>query len=153
MSHELEALKDQERLRREVMMRRVLDTLRQTVLVVPLEPWESADDFPETRVEMTDASARVIAPLLEAVDILEAIIWASDQCAGHRQCGHSMEPWQRARALLAGKWQAYQDRTDWPTASYGDCIGCDNYILVASEAPYCPTCARIRREAESSASR
>ncbi len=31
--------------------------------------------------------------------------------------------------------------------SYGDCIGCDGYILALSEAPYCPTCARLRREA------
>lgn len=32
---------------------------------------------------------------------LQAIIYASDQCQGHRACGHSMEPWINARALLA----------------------------------------------------
>lgn len=106
---------DQARLRREAFTRRVLDTLRETVQVVPLEPWESADDFPETRVEMTDASARVIAPLLEAIDILEAIIWASDGCVWHRDCVHSMEPWQRARALLNGKWDAdVNPDVEWP---------------------------------------
>ncbi len=30
--------------------------------------------------------------------------------------------------------------------TYGDCIACDNYILTESEAPYCPTCARLTRE-------
>jgi hypothetical protein len=34
---------------------------------------------------------------------LEAIIYASDQCRGHRDCGHSMEPWERARAILGGQ--------------------------------------------------
>lgn len=29
---------------------------------------------------------------------------------------------------------------------YGDCVDCDNYILAESEAPYCPTCARLKRE-------
>lgn len=36
----------------------------------------------------------------EAVTILRDIIYASDLCQGHRDCAHSMEPWQRARALL-----------------------------------------------------
>lgn len=110
-------LHDQARLRREAFMRRVIHTLRETVQVIPLERWEGPDDFPPTRVEMTDASARVIAPLLEAVEILEAIIWASDGCVGHRQCVHSMEPWQRARDLLAGKWAAECDPDlTWPKA-------------------------------------
>jgi hypothetical protein len=34
-------------------------------------------------------------------DALEALIWASDRCQGHRACAHDMEPWKRARALLA----------------------------------------------------
>lgn len=29
----------------------------------------------------------------------------------------------------------------------GDCESCDNYILSASEAPFCPSCARERKEA------
>jgi len=37
----------------------------------------------------------------ELLEALRAIIYASDQCQGHRDCGHSMEPWQQARALLA----------------------------------------------------
>ena len=38
-----------------------------------------------------------IAALTEA---LEGIIYASDQCRGHRDCGYSMELWARARAAL-----------------------------------------------------
>ena len=33
-------------------------------------------------------------------EVIEAIINASDGCVGHRHCNHSMEPWQRARAIL-----------------------------------------------------
>jgi hypothetical protein len=36
----------------------------------------------------------------EAVIILRDIIYASDRCHGHRGCEHSMEPWQRGRALI-----------------------------------------------------
>ena len=32
--------------------------------------------------------------------------------------------------------------------SVGDCIACDGYVLTSEELPYCPTCARLRREAE-----
>ena len=46
-----------------------------------------------------------ITQLRERVAALEgalvAIIYASDQCVGHRDCGHSMEPWTTARELLA----------------------------------------------------
>ena len=42
-----------------------------------------------------------LATAREVVEALQKIIYASDQCYGHRDCGHSMEPWQRARALLA----------------------------------------------------
>lgn len=31
-------------------------------------------------------------------------------------------------------------------ASFGDCIGCDGYILDEQDAPYCPSCARERRQ-------
>lgn len=41
--------------------------------------------------------------LAEAIAIIEAIIDASDQCRGHADCGHSMEPWQRARRFLASE--------------------------------------------------
>lgn len=138
------ALRDQARQRRDVFMRRVLDTLRGTIRVRPVDIPDVP--LPQMYVEMTDETARAMAPLLEAVEILEAIIWASDGCAGHRDCNHSMEPWQRARALLAGKWNAdaHPDQT-WPS-SFGDCVSCDGYILDASEAPHCPTCARLRRE-------
>jgi hypothetical protein len=102
---------DQRRLRREVLIRQVAHTLRATVQLRGLTPETAGEDV---RVDFTDASARVLAPLCEAVEILEAIIFASDGCVGHRHCAHSMEPWQRARALLQGKWDAYEQRAVWP---------------------------------------
>lgn len=36
----------------------------------------------------------------ELLDIIRAIVYASDGCHGHRGCSHSMEPWQRARAVV-----------------------------------------------------
>lgn len=137
-------IREQADIRREAFTRRLLHTLRETIEVVPMDPTEPV---PRVRVEMTDASARTVAPLVEAIAILEAMIWASDGCAGHRDCAHSMEPWEKARTLLAGKWQADgPPYAPWPNPSLGDCLGCDGYILAASEAPYCPTCARLRRE-------
>lgn len=102
MTSEHEIADDHRRIRRDVLIRRVLDTLRDTVQI------------DEDRVHFTDASVRVIGPLAEAVDILEAIVFASDGCAGHAHCLHSMEPWQRARALLEGKWTAEMERQPWP---------------------------------------
>ena len=103
---------DQQRMRREVLIWRVLHTLRGTVQLTGMSPDVQVD---KVRADFTDASVRVIAPLCEAVEILEAIIWASDGCVGHRDCAHSMEPWQRARALLQGKWEADTgEREAWP---------------------------------------
>lgn len=107
------AEKDQQRLRREVLIWRVLDTLRPTVELRGLTVETPIDDV---HLDFTDASARVIAPLVEAVDILESIIFASDGCVGHRECAHSMEPWQRARALLEGKWHAETYHETWPSS-------------------------------------
>ena len=115
MSEQIERqiLDDRQRIQMEALMRRVLDGLRQTVQVRPISV--QAEPFvDQVHVDFTDKSARFIAPLVEAVDILEAIIFASDGCIGHRQCAHSMEPWQRARALLQGKWEAAQDGRHWP---------------------------------------
>jgi hypothetical protein len=100
----------QRRIRLEAFTRQVLHELEHTILLR-----READYWPDVRLTFTDASARVIAPLVEAVDILESIIWASDGCWGHQNCVHTMEAWQRARALLAGKWQAHQDREPWPS--------------------------------------
>src|SRR3990167_3605660 len=88
---------DHRRLRREVMIRRILHALRHTIQLRGMTPDTPVDDV---RCDFTDASCAVVAPLAEAIEILEAIIWASDRCVGHRNCLHSMEPWQRARALL-----------------------------------------------------
>lgn len=104
---------DMRRQRRAALTRKVLHLLESTIRVRSIAPPDI--DEAEIRVEFTDASARIIGVLAEAVDILESIIWASDGCVGHRQCAHSMEPWQRARALLAGKWEAYENpELQWP---------------------------------------
>jgi hypothetical protein len=102
---------DNRRLRREVLMLHVMDSLRRTVRVRGETPQARPDDV---YVEFTDKSAFILAPLVEAVEILEAIIFASDGCVGHRECGHTMEPWQRARALLKGKWEAESEGEHWP---------------------------------------
>ncbi len=31
-------------------------------------------------------------------------------------------------------------------ATFGDCVSCDGYVLDPSEAPHCPSCARLKRE-------
>jgi len=108
---------EQERVRREMLMWRTLDNLRRTVQLQALRPDAPVTDV---RVEMTDASAQILAPLIEAVDILEAIIFASDGCVGHRDCMHSMEPWQRARALLSGKWKAESESLPWMQGGLAD---------------------------------
>lgn len=111
MSLEKQILDEQHDMRKQAMIRDVLYSLRDTVQLRGLTPETNTEDI---RIEFTDGSARIIATLVEAVDILESIIWASDGCQGHRQCAHSMEPWQRARALLQGKWNAFEDRSRWP---------------------------------------
>lgn len=104
--------RDHNDMRRMVLTMRVLDGLLQTIQVQAVSPETNVDDV---RAHFTDASARYIAPLIEAVHILEAIIFASDGCTGHRHCMHSMEPWQRARELLKGKWEADTgERRHWP---------------------------------------
>ena len=108
---------DHRRMRREVLIRQVLHTLRDTIQLRGMSPETPVD---EVRADFTDESARVISHLVEAVEILEAIIFASDGCMGHRQCAHSMEPWQRARALLQGKWEAYEERKPWPSITSGE---------------------------------
>jgi hypothetical protein len=102
---------DWRRLRRQCLTRRILDGLRATVQLRGMTPETSVEDV---RAVMTEESVHYVAPLVEAVEILEAIIFASDGCAGHRQCAHSMEPWQRARKLLEGKWSSEEDGRSWP---------------------------------------
>ena len=108
----LKLLNDQRLIRREVLVRRILDGLRHTLQLQGERPETPID---EVRAYFTDESARFVAPLAEAIEILEDIIFASDGCVGHRQCAHSMEPWQRARVLLQGKWDADEGiRRNWP---------------------------------------
>lgn len=115
MNIERTIYEDNRRRRKEVLIRRVLHTLRDTVQLRGIRPDVSVDDV---RVDFTDASAKVVAQLVEAVEILEDIIFASDGCQGHRHCAHSMEPWQRARALLRGRWEADTgERRSWPAAT------------------------------------
>lgn len=116
MSLEKQILNEQHDIRKEALIRRVAHLLEGTIQLEGMTPETNVEDV---RARMTTDSVRIIATLVEAVDILEAIIWASDGCVGHKHCAHSMEPWQRARALLRGKWDAYENRTDWPTIDSG----------------------------------
>lgn len=137
--------RSQDDIRKEALLRRILDGLHSTIQLRGLSPDTPVDDV---RADFTDKSAEFLAPLIEAIDILEAIVFASDGCMGHRQCAHSMEPWQRARTLLQTKWDSESSRRHpWPRATYGDCVSCDGYVLNAADGRHCPTCARLRREA------
>jgi hypothetical protein len=80
---------------------------------------QTAEGFERARAlhgGVLGAPAEIAVPRdSELENVLEAIIFASDGCVGHRQCAHSMEPWQRARALLQGKWEVECDpRREWP---------------------------------------
>ena len=115
MSDSIQALEnDQRQMRRNVFVQQVLHVLQGTVQIRAAHPDIPVSDH---YIEFTDSSAYVIAPLVEAVEILEAIIWASDGCVGHRNCAHLLEPWQRARALLQNKWDAYERCATWPNTS------------------------------------
>jgi hypothetical protein len=111
MGLEKQIIDERRQIRKEVLMRRVLHLLQDTVL---LEGVSVDTPIDGVMVRMSDKSAQVIAPLVDAIDILEEIIWASDGCMGHSECQHSMEPWQRARALLRPKWESYENRDQWP---------------------------------------
>lgn len=111
MSEMLRLEDDQRLLRRKVLTHYILHALRDTIRLQGMTPTTPVD---EVRAEFTDASARLIAQFVEAIDILESIIWASDGCVGHRNCRHSMEPWQCARALLQDKWSVHADGRQWP---------------------------------------
>ncbi len=109
---ERQLAEDNNRYRRELLIRHVLHGLEQTIQIQGMKPDTLVD---EVRAVFTDASVRYIAPLIEAVGILEAIIFASDGCMGHKNCIHSMEPWKQARALLQGKWEYDTgERRAWP---------------------------------------
>lgn len=100
--------------RMHALAKRICHILVDTLQVRPRE-----NDTDDARVDFTDASLRVLAPLIEAIDILEAIVWASDGCVGHRDCAHSIEPWKRARALLAPKWRAdTEPGATWPDPNF-----------------------------------
>ena len=113
MSETMRLLAEDRRVqRRKHLTHRVLRGLRETVQLRGKTPETPVEDV---WVDFTDQSAAYLAPLIEAVEILEDIIYASDGCRGHRGCTHSMEPWQRARALLQGKWEAdCGERRTWP---------------------------------------
>lgn len=91
--------RDMARLRKEGDMRRFLHQLRHTVQVRAERP-DDDEAVSRAHVDFTMDSLNMVAPLFEALDILWAILYASDGCIGHRGCAHSMEPWQRARDLL-----------------------------------------------------
>ena len=104
---------DMARNRQEALARGLLHTLRHTIQITPLHV-EHIEAAERMRADFTLDSLAVIAPLIKAVGLLEAIIWASDGCVGHRQCAHSMQPWQDARELLGDKWKAEEECRPWP---------------------------------------
>jgi hypothetical protein len=59
-----------------------------------------SEDFDRLKAQKDAILAKQRSKGDEALEILEAIIYASDGCRGHAGCNHSMEPWRRARALL-----------------------------------------------------
>jgi hypothetical protein len=98
MSLESDMYADMIKLRREAMIRRVLDALRQTIQLQGMTPDTPVEDV---RAYMTEDSVKVIAPFVEAFEILCEISYISDRwCRGHRDCAHSLEPWEQARALI-----------------------------------------------------
>jgi len=99
-SAEAIAALDVKRMRRECEARQLMDELRRTVRLRPVSRIDVSENYVP---EFTNESAEVMRPYLDAMDILRDIIYASDGCAGHRNCAHSMEPWQRARKLLYGE--------------------------------------------------
>lgn len=42
----------------------------------------------------------LVADVRRAVEVIRAIVDASDDCQGHADCAHSMKPWFDARELL-----------------------------------------------------
>jgi hypothetical protein len=64
----------------------------------------------------------------QARGLLEQIIYAGDGCQGHRDCNHSMEPWQKARGFLA----LPQSQTDPP------CPSCGWAMSDHGDPPMCP---------------
>jgi hypothetical protein len=113
IQQQIEIEDDRRMIQRRVLIMRVLNGLQCTIQLRGIKPETPVDDV---RVDFTDESAKFIAPLVEAVEILEAIIFASGGCVGHRQCAHSIEPWQRARALFEDKWRSDNDPNlpRWP---------------------------------------
>lgn len=87
--------------RKSYELRAALHELRRTIRLRAMRP-EDEEAVEAASCEFTDKSAEVLAPYIEALECLREIIYASDGCVGHRQCAHSMEPWQRARKLLYG---------------------------------------------------
>lgn len=131
--------RDRRTMRNRALATRILYVLRDTLQIRHI----SQDIDPkELRIDFTDESLRAIAPLVESVDILESIIWASDGCVGHRQCAHSMEPWQRARTLLNPKWESETDPSaeQWPNiTATSNCHFCGGY-LTPTDTYSCPRC-------------
>lgn len=59
-----------------------------------------SEDYDRLKAQKDAIEARQRSRGDEALEILEAIIYASDGCRGHVYCNHSMEPWRLARLLL-----------------------------------------------------
>jgi hypothetical protein len=48
-----------------------------------------------------EANARLIAAAPKMLEALRTIIYASDKCEGHRNCGHDMVGWKLAREVIS----------------------------------------------------
>lgn len=59
-----------------------------------------------------------------------------EEC-GETGCGNCIE---------GGKCEDCRELEADSVGALSDCIDCDGYVIEASEAPYCPTCARLKRE-------
>jgi hypothetical protein len=73
---------------------RIEAVLRLPVMDINTEGWVTPDD-----VARADAP-RLVAEVRRSVEVIRAIIYASDHCQGHKDCAHSMSPWMDARELL-----------------------------------------------------
>jgi hypothetical protein len=86
----------------------LLATLRDTAVVLSrfvrkkgdqnvIDQLQAAAD--EVEALRADSTA-LVAEVRRAVEVIRAVLDASDLCQGHADCAHSMKPWFDARELL-----------------------------------------------------
>lgn len=100
ISNEHIAALDTARMRRDVAIRALVHAMRKTLRVRDVRADVDTEVENYTSIEATDKTVELLAPFVEAWEVMCQIVYASDGCVGHRGCAHSMEPWKRARALM-----------------------------------------------------